>query len=95
MKIKPLAKNRKARFEYDIQKTFEAGIVLTGTEVKSIRSGRINLAESYCRVDEKLQVYLLNAHISHYDYAIETIMNRFVQDVYCYIVQKYVAFMDN
>ena len=68
MKIKPLAKNRKARFEYDIQKTFEAGIVLKGTEVKSIRSGRINLAESYCRVDEKMQVYLLNAHISHYDY---------------------------
>ncbi len=68
MKIKPLAKNRKARFEYDIQKTFEAGIVLKGTEVKSIRSGQINLAESYCRVDEKMQVYLLNAHISHYDY---------------------------
>ena len=57
MKIKPLAKNRKARFEYDIQKTFEAGIVLKGTEVKSIRSGQINLAESYCRVDEKKQVY--------------------------------------
>ena len=68
MKIKPLAKNRKARFEYEIQKTFEAGIVLKGTEVKSIRSGQINLAESYCRVDEKMQVYLLNAHISHYDY---------------------------
>ena len=68
MKIKPLAKNRKARFEYDIQKTFEAGIVLKGTEVKSIRLGRINLAESYCRVDEKMQVYLLNAHISHYDH---------------------------
>ena len=56
MKFKPLAKNRKARFEYDIQKTFEAGIVLKGTEVKSIRSGQINLAESYCKVDEKMQV---------------------------------------
>ena len=68
MKIKSLAKNRKAKFEYEIQKTFEAGIVLKGTEVKSIRTGQINLTESYCRVDEKMQVYLLNAHIAHYDY---------------------------
>tara|TARA_B100001029_G_C14982075_1_gene406625 strand:+ start:223 stop:678 length:456 start_codon:yes stop_codon:yes gene_type:complete len=68
MKIKSLAKNRKAKFEYEIQKTIEVGIVLKGTEVKSIRLGRINITESYCRVDEKMQVYLLNAHISSYDY---------------------------
>ncbi|MBS1256167.1 MAG: SsrA-binding protein [Deltaproteobacteria bacterium] len=68
MKFKTLAKNRKARFEYEIQKTIEAGIALKGTEVKSIRAGQINLAESYCRVDERLQVYLLNAHISQYGF---------------------------
>ena len=45
----------------------EVGLVLLGTEVKSIRAGQINLAESYCRVNDNLQVYLLNAHISQYD----------------------------
>ena len=64
MASKTLAKNRKARFEYEIQKTMEVGIALQGTEVKSIRAGQINLAESYCRVDDNLQIYLMNAHIS-------------------------------
>ena len=68
MASKTLAKNRKARFEYEIQKTMEVGIVLLGTEVKSVRAGQINLAESYCRVDDTLQVNLLNAHISQYDF---------------------------
>ena len=68
MPSKTLAKNRKARFEYEIQNTMEVGIVLKGTEVKSIRAGQINLAESFCRVDERLQVYLLNAHVSQYDF---------------------------
>jgi len=68
MASKTLAKNRKARFEYEIQKTMEVGIVLLGTEVKSVRAGQINLAESYCRDDDSLQVYLLNAHISQYDF---------------------------
>lgn len=68
MKFKTLAKNRKARFEYEIQKTIEVGIALQGTEVKSIRAGQINLADSYCRIDERLQVYLLNAHIAQYGF---------------------------
>ena len=68
MASKTLAKNRKARFEYEIQKTMEVGIALQGTEVKSIRAGQINLAESYCRVDDNLQIYLINAHISQYDF---------------------------
>ena len=58
MSSKTLAKNRKARFEYDIQNTMEVGIVLQGTEVKSVRAGQINLTESYCRVDDRLEVYL-------------------------------------
>ena len=68
MSSKTLAKNRKARFEYDIRNTMEVGIVLQGTEVKSVRAGQINLTESYCRVDDRLQVFLLNAHISQYDF---------------------------
>ena len=68
MASKTLAKNSKARFEYEIQKTMEVGIALQGTEVKSIRAGQINLAESYCRVDGNLQIYLMNAHISQYDF---------------------------
>ena len=68
MASKTLAKNRKARFEYEIQKTMEVGIALQGTEVKSIRAGQINLAESYCRVDGNMQIYLMNAHISQYDF---------------------------
>ena len=65
MAPKTLAKNRKARFEYEIQKPMEVGIVLLGTEVKSVRAGLINLAESYCRVDDSLQVYLLNLSLIH------------------------------
>ena len=68
MPSKTLAKNRKARFEYEIQNTMEVGIVLKGTEVKSIRAGQINITESFCRVDDHLQVYLLNAHDSQYDF---------------------------
>ena len=68
MTSKIFSKNRKARFEYEIQKTLEVGIALKGTEVKSIRAGQINLSESYCRVDDELQVYLLNAHIPQYDF---------------------------
>lgn len=68
MPSKILAKNRKARFEYEIQNTMEVGIVLKGTEVKSIRAGQINITESFCRVDDHLQVYLLNAHVSQYDF---------------------------
>ena len=49
--IKILAKNRKARYEYFIEDTLEAGIVLTGTEVKSIRQGKVNIRESYASIE--------------------------------------------
>ena len=68
MTYKTFAKNRKARYEYEIEKTMEVGVVLEGTEVKSIRAGNINIADSFCRINEKLQVYLMNAHISQYDF---------------------------
>ena len=63
-----LAQNRRARFEYEILKTYEVGIELKGTEVKSIREGKINLSESYCRVTELMEGWLMQCHISTYDF---------------------------
>jgi len=61
-----VAVNRKARHDYDIQETVDAGIALTGTEIKSIRAGKVNLAQSFARV-ENGEVWLVNAHIAQYD----------------------------
>jgi SsrA-binding protein len=58
--------NRRAFHEYDISETFEAGIVLNGTEVKSLRQGRANIAEAYCRI-QNYEVWLYNMHISPYE----------------------------
>ena len=58
--------NRKARYDYLIEDTFEAGIVLTGTEIKSIRLGKANIKDSYAIIRNN-EIYLLNAHISVYD----------------------------
>ena len=58
--------NRRAFHEYEIGETFEAGIVLTGTEVKSLRLGRANVAEAYCRIQNH-EVWLYNMHISPYE----------------------------
>jgi SsrA-binding protein len=60
-----VATNRRARHEYEILETFEAGMVLTGSEVKSLRAGRANLKDSYARIDRG-EAFLLNAHISPY-----------------------------
>src|SRR5262249_22038775 len=62
---KLVAENRKARFNYDIEEKLEAGIVLTGSEVKSLRTGKANIAESYAS-DEGGELYLINAHIAEY-----------------------------
>jgi SsrA-binding protein len=60
-----VTENRKARHDYEILETFEAGMVLTGSEVKSLRAGRANLKDSYARIDRG-EAFLLNAHISPY-----------------------------
>ena len=57
--------NRKARYDYELLDTFEAGIVLTGTEIKSIRNGKANLKDSYAIIKNN-EAYLLNMHISEY-----------------------------
>lgn len=60
-----IAENRKARYNYFIEDTMEAGIVLTGTEVKALRQGRANIAESYAS-PEGDELWLINAHIPEY-----------------------------
>ena len=61
---KDLAKNKKALHDFSILETFEAGIVLKGSEVKALRAGRANLKDSFVRII-KGEMFLLNAHISH------------------------------
>jgi SsrA-binding protein len=63
---KNITVNRKARHEYHILQTFEAGIVLTGTEVKALRQGKANLVDSYASI-EKGEVWLFSANISAYE----------------------------
>ncbi|MEM7192659.1 MAG: SsrA-binding protein SmpB [Pseudomonadota bacterium] len=62
---KLVAENRRARFNYEIEDTIEAGLVLTGSEVKSLRAGKANIAESYAS-NEDGELYLINAHIDEY-----------------------------
>lgn len=64
--MKILASNKKARHEYFIEETYEAGMVLSGTEIKSIRMGKLNLKESYARV-ENGEVIVHSMHISPYE----------------------------
>ena len=60
------AENRRARYDYEIGETFEAGLMLTGTEVKSLRSGKATITESYASVDRAGEVFLVNANIPEY-----------------------------
>lgn len=72
--IKVLVENRRARHDYFIEETYEAGLALRGTEVKSIRAGRANLRDGFARVDDG-QLILYNVHISPYEQG-----NRFNHD---------------
>lgn len=66
--VKVVARNRKARHDYEITDTYEAGIILVGSEIKSIRAGRINLSDGYIQeINEEL--WLLGVHISLYEQA--------------------------
>ncbi len=70
--MKIVAQNRKAFHDYQIEETYEAGIMLTGTEVKSLRDGKANLKDSYVLIKDG-EAYLLNCHISPYSHG--NIMN--------------------
>src|SRR5258706_7204340 len=62
-----IAENRKARHDYHILETWEAGVALLGTEVKAIREGRVNLRDSYARADRG-EIWMMNVHISSYSH---------------------------
>ena len=64
--IKTVADNRKARHDYFVDETYEAGVELFGTEVQSIRAGGVNLKDSYCEID-KGELFALGVHISPYE----------------------------
>lgn len=64
--VKVIANNKKANHDYFIEDTYEAGLVLTGTEIKSIRRGRINLKDSYCQ-NVRGEMFVYNMHISHFE----------------------------
>ena len=66
MDRKIVTTNRKAFHDYNIFEKFVAGIVLTGTEIKSIRNNAINLKDSFCKIGDN-ELFLYNCHISHYD----------------------------
>ncbi len=66
--LKIITINRKASFNYFFKETFEAGIVLKGSEIKSVRSGKINIADSYA-VDKEGEIFLINSHIPIYKQA--------------------------
>lgn len=63
---KPLAQNRRASHDYFIEDTYEAGMVLRGTEIKSIRAGRVNLQDAHARIDNG-EVKIINMHIAPYE----------------------------
>lgn len=63
---KVVARNKKATHDYHIEETFEAGIVLTGTEIKSIRQGRVNLQDAYARINQG-ELYVVGMHISPFE----------------------------
>jgi SsrA-binding protein len=66
MSVKVVARNRKAKHDYFLLDTYEAGISLHGSEIKSIRAGQVSIKEAYVRVDGE-EAWLVNAHISPYD----------------------------
>jgi SsrA-binding protein len=65
---KLVAQNRRARYEYHLDDTYEAGLVLTGTEVKSLRDGRASIVEGWVKVDDAGEAWLMQATISEYDH---------------------------
>ncbi|AMM41109.1 SmpB protein [Candidatus Desulfofervidus auxilii] len=65
---KVICTNKKAYYNYNIEQTYEAGLVLKGTEVKSLRLGKVSLSDSYAEIKDN-QLYLINCHISHYPFA--------------------------
>lgn len=68
MSTKTIVRNRKAWHEYEILEKFEAGIALVGTEVKSIRQGKVKITEAYCHIDDRLQIDIIEMEVSPYKF---------------------------
>ncbi len=62
-----VANNKKARHDYFIEQTYEAGIVLTGTEIKSVRAGKVSIKESFCKIDRNGELMIMGMHIAPYE----------------------------
>ena len=69
MKGKITITNKKARFEYEILDKYNAGIVLSGTEIKSIRLGKASISESFCEFNESIELFVVNMNIETYSFS--------------------------
>lgn len=61
-------KNKRARFDYELLDTYQAGIVLSGTEIKSIREGKASIAESFCEFNERGELFVINMNVEEYSH---------------------------
>ena len=68
MGIKIIDKNKRAFFDYFIQETYEAGICLLGTEIKSLREGKGKIGDAFVAIDKGNQAWIYNMHVAHYDF---------------------------
>lgn len=68
MGVNIICKNKKAHFDYFLHEKFEAGIVLLGTEIKSLRAGKASITEAFVTIDKKNEVWLINMNIPHYEF---------------------------
>ena len=87
---KRIAQNRKARRDYHLERPFEVGIRLTGTEVKSLRAGRANINDAYA-TERGGEVYLINAHIAQYDGADPSTTTRCARESCCCTSARYAS----
>lgn len=68
MGIKIIAKNKRASYDFALEQRYEAGLVLQGTEVKSLRNGKVSLAEAYIDIDSQGEIWAYNINIPHYEF---------------------------
>jgi SsrA-binding protein len=68
MDMKIVAKNKKALFDYEILDKVEAGIVLSGTEIKAVRAGKLNIRDSFVRINNNQEAFIINMHIGAYEH---------------------------
>ena len=68
MGIKIIAKNKRASYDYFLEEKFEAGMELRGTEVKSLRNGKVSISEAYASIDKNMEAFVANITIPHYEF---------------------------